>query len=344
MIRIPVVFTLFLLSFCATCLGQTSFQGLTPGASTRGEVSKALGQPVRALSDTLLEYSPPAGIGKVLVSYRGGSSLVERVEVYFLKPISRGALLQKLNAPQRADAKTMNAEGQLVEYFGGQSTLALTYQSSDAGSGVTHVGYCSRELFESAVAKIPGARQNHGAQSGSSRNDSGAVTGLRDVPLPEYMRGPAGSSSVSVDRSGRGSSTGNSSCLSSDPGASAKDRSVHYSWAQRQTSERLIGNLRSKLGMLFECGRLNDEDLANAFADISVLVARYVPRAECFGGNRGVTDTDRSSHETWALGRGRQQLINDIVSKVSAAMKCLDRNGQVEFFTDVSVVIAQSAG
>src|SRR5438105_15618316 len=108
---------------CVVCNGQTSFQEITPGTSTRNDVTSVLGQAVRTISATLFEYKPPAGIARVEVEYGAGSSVVERIEVYFLRPISSSALMQKLdlksafiNLP-RADAQGKNSEGKLVEYF-----------------------------------------------------------------------------------------------------------------------------------------------------------------------------------------------------------------------------------
>ena len=46
---------LVLLLACAVSVGQSSFQGLTPGQSTRSDVERVLGQPVNTVSDTLIE-------------------------------------------------------------------------------------------------------------------------------------------------------------------------------------------------------------------------------------------------------------------------------------------------
>lgn len=135
------------------CFGQSSFQEVTPGTSTRNDVARVLGQPVRTISTTLFEYNPPAGIAKVAVGYSAGSSLVERLEVYFVRPVSRPAMIKRFNLPQQADARKTDAEGKLVEYFGGSSLLALTYASADAASGVSHIGYYSPELFEKRAGK-----------------------------------------------------------------------------------------------------------------------------------------------------------------------------------------------
>lgn len=163
--------TLFILLSCATCFGQSSFQEITPGASKRDDVARILGQPVRSIGSSLVEYAPPAGFAKVEVEYRTGSDLVERVEVYFDSPLSRQALIQKFGLTQ-ADAKK-STEGKLVEYFGGTSLLALAYASADSGSGVSHIGYYSRKLFDSAMGKTTGARQNPGTRNSSSAGSGG---------------------------------------------------------------------------------------------------------------------------------------------------------------------------
>lgn len=150
--RTLIVILFVLLSYVA-CFGQSSFQELTPGTSTRSEVASVFGQPVRTISTTLFEYNPPAGIARVEVGYGGGSSLVESIEIHFLKPISRSALLQKFTLPQQADARKTDAEGRLVEYFGGSALLALTYASAEATNGVSHIGYYSPELFEKRSGK-----------------------------------------------------------------------------------------------------------------------------------------------------------------------------------------------
>jgi hypothetical protein len=138
---------------CATCLGQTPFQELTPGVSSRSDVANALGQPVRALSGSVFEYNPPVGIAKLEVAYNAASSLVERIEVYFLKPISRAALIKKFSLPPQPDAKNTNADGKLVEHFGGTALVVLTYELADADSGVSRMAYWSQEVFDRALGR-----------------------------------------------------------------------------------------------------------------------------------------------------------------------------------------------
>lgn len=182
MINRTLIAILWLTFACVMAFGQTSFQGLTPGQSTRSDVARALGQPVRKISAKLFEYDPPAGIANVEVTYSAGSDLVERIEVYFLKPISRPALIQKFDLSQRADQSRTNAEGKLVEYFADSSLLALTYAAADTSSGVSHVGYYGQQLFAAALGITPSRAQPStggadGAEAGGNSNACGYLLG-----------------------------------------------------------------------------------------------------------------------------------------------------------------------
>jgi hypothetical protein len=148
---------LFALGSCATCFGQSSFQGITPGTSTRSDVAGVLGQPVRTISANRFEHKRPAGIAKVEVAYISGPS-VEHIEVYFLRPISSPALMQKLELKSsfinlhRADARGKTSQGKLVEYFL-TPMLVFTYQADDTSSGVSQIGYYSEALFNKVFAE-----------------------------------------------------------------------------------------------------------------------------------------------------------------------------------------------
>ncbi len=48
MSRISFIILIVMLGW-ATCFGQSSFKGLTPGRSTRADVERVLGQPVKEL-------------------------------------------------------------------------------------------------------------------------------------------------------------------------------------------------------------------------------------------------------------------------------------------------------
>src|SRR5262249_45605463 len=123
-----------------------------------------------------------SGIAKVEVRYDSGSPLVEGIEVYFVKPITRDALIRKLNLPQQPDAKSVSDEGKLEEFFGKQALLVLNYASRDATSGVSDIVDCSPLLFEKVVApfsKTPVAQPKQpvgsltGRWKGSWKNNKG---------------------------------------------------------------------------------------------------------------------------------------------------------------------------
>ena len=195
----------------AATFGQTLFQGLAPGVSTRSDVARVLGPPVRTISVTHFEYNPPAGIAGVETHYSESSSLVERIDVRFLKPISRSALIAKFNLPQQATAQTLTEDGKRVEYFGDRALLAITYASSDTSSGASQIAYYSRDSFQNAVARItdrPSTPPRSKPSEGDSANNSSS--GRAPINLPPVMF-PPGTNSASVDRTGRAStSDGNS--------------------------------------------------------------------------------------------------------------------------------------
>ena len=149
-----LITTLFWLTIvCAPCFAVSTYMGLQPGLSTRADVEKAFGQPIRAVSETMFEYTLSSGGGKVFVEFRAKDFVVDRIERQFTKPISRAALVRSLNLPQEPEEKGKNKEDKLVEYFGDIKTLALTYASGETGSGVISLGYYSMELFESSLNK-----------------------------------------------------------------------------------------------------------------------------------------------------------------------------------------------
>lgn len=212
----------FILFLCGITYGQSSFQGLTPGVSKKTEVDRTLGNPVRSISATAYAYQPSDGIAGVEVEYDTTLSVVERIEVSFLKPITRSALIQKFELSQALEASKTNSEGKLTEYYG-SSFVVLTFASSDQTSGVSRIGYLSRSSFARSSGKSNGDSKSGGVASSGSA-DGSRSPGPGNVNLPEYMRAP-GSNSVGADRDGRASSTtkksgrgASGSSSESDPG------------------------------------------------------------------------------------------------------------------------------
>src|SRR5688500_2273659 len=65
----------FLILIAATAAAQTSYQGLTPGVSTRSDVERVFGQPVRSISNSLSEYT-----GKIYVQYGKNTAFADRID------------------------------------------------------------------------------------------------------------------------------------------------------------------------------------------------------------------------------------------------------------------------
>src|ERR1041385_4276770 len=97
---VGILFGLVLM--CVAGFGQTPFQDLQPGVSTRTEVNRILGQPARRIKATLFEYQAPEGLASVEVEYREGSTVVERIQVFLTRPTQRAALIRSFDLPSQA--------------------------------------------------------------------------------------------------------------------------------------------------------------------------------------------------------------------------------------------------
>lgn len=73
---------LLLLMSGATCFAQSTYKGLTPGTSTRADVERTLGRPVKNISSTLVEYSGGSDANKIYVQYESDSATTLRIEVF----------------------------------------------------------------------------------------------------------------------------------------------------------------------------------------------------------------------------------------------------------------------
>lgn len=147
---------IFLLLISTTSFGQSSFQGLTPGASTRDEVNRVLGRPVNTDSTIIAEHTPPEGVQKVEVVYARNSDVASQIYIHLPRPVTRRALIQKFELPQQADLREKGENGYLHELFGGQSLLTLVYESADADSGVKLIVYHSKASFDYVLKTFKG--------------------------------------------------------------------------------------------------------------------------------------------------------------------------------------------
>lgn len=192
MISRLLTFILLMLLGCEMCFGQTSFRGLTPGRSTRADVEAALGPPVREVSEALAEYTSEKETEKVFVQYRRGAAIVERIEAVYPDTIGREEVIRALKLPSRPTASRANARGRLEEFFSGGGVV-LAYAGADASSGVSRVGYYSRELYESASAGVA-STSSKPATPAEERPATSPNDTARPRPDAQEPPGPVGNS------------------------------------------------------------------------------------------------------------------------------------------------------
>jgi hypothetical protein len=159
MSRIAFIILLLQLA-CATGFAQTSYKGLTPGQSTRADVERVLGRPLKDVSKTLVEYKSAEAEGKLFVQYRDDSpaAIVERIErtCYTQSCASvRDEFFQQTDAVL-ADASSKNEKqgrGVIARYYGAPRFIVHTLRGDTPTDFEKRVGFYSKELYESAVPK-----------------------------------------------------------------------------------------------------------------------------------------------------------------------------------------------
>ena len=150
-----------LVLFCgAASFAQSAFKGLTPGKSTKTDVQRLLGQPLREVSETLHEYKSENLSEKIFVQFGPEGSIVERIEAVYPATRDRADVIRVLRLPASPTGSQTNSRGKLEEYFA-TTNIVLTYASGEASDGVSRVGYYSTDLFNSAVADVPRTPQKN---------------------------------------------------------------------------------------------------------------------------------------------------------------------------------------
>lgn len=234
------------------CLGQSSYQGLTPGTSTRAEVEKSLGQPART-EGRVSAYPAPAGseIASIVVQYRTGSDIAERIEVYFPDPADRSGVLRALKIPDKPEAtKTVN--GKLVEYFGFPALLALTHTGAAQVDGISSISYYNRDFYDRMLGK-PAATSAAGDSSPTNpaRADQLAASAAKPSAGNSSPAGPSGNSAqakpsndVAPDPnsapSSETASSASSSSSGSSPSAYTGPSSGTITWSGETNADQVI--------------------------------------------------------------------------------------------------------
>ena len=183
--------------FDAVTYASSKYLGIEPGWSTRAEADKVLGVPVVTLGDRLFEYTPQEGTGPIFVEVRrGADAIVDRVEVAFVGFVERAPLLEALQLPGDPLVAAVGANGILLEYFGNNASMVLTYKGAHRGSGVVSLGHYSDRFFEVHVdrAKARLASGEAKAPTAPPTTDTPTPPGPQTGPGPTTP--PAGPSPI----------------------------------------------------------------------------------------------------------------------------------------------------
>lgn len=153
---------------------QSSYNGLTPGKSTRAEVERTLGKPIKEHSPTLIEYPPQKATGRIFVQYAPDTALVERLEFLCRTPNSGcDGLIRSLTLPVPAPvfwsaAYSGDANGKTVRYYGAPRFLAITIDNESEGLyyslSPARLAFYSADLYTTALAAAEEAHKIDPAQ------------------------------------------------------------------------------------------------------------------------------------------------------------------------------------
>jgi len=149
--RTAVALVVFV-SAIATTYAASILNGIEPGVSTRAQAEKVFGAPIRSIAATRFAYEPTGGTSGIEIEYTP-AQVVDRIELAFAPGLAREVVVRDLNLPSSADG-TETTGNHAVEYYGGNRTLVFTHESASLSSAVSHIGYCSRTVFDSLTAAV----------------------------------------------------------------------------------------------------------------------------------------------------------------------------------------------
>jgi hypothetical protein len=204
-----IAFIILLLQVAwVTSFGQSSYRGLTPGQSTRTDVERVLGRPLKKISATLIEYSGGADANSIYVQFAAESVAAEALRIELICEAGLGAknprdgcrvLYKRLvpeshsyKAPQVRDAEiTREPDAQYtinyVLYHGPPAFVVYSYRQNATGETLAQfrIGLYSKELYESAVPK-----SCTGTFAGVWETNRGRMTITRtsEIPRPGEIR------------------------------------------------------------------------------------------------------------------------------------------------------------
>ena len=231
-------------------------------------------------------------------------------------------------------------------YFSGQPTTASagTANNTSAKSNVDPAAFELTYWDSIKNSKDPADFKSYLDQYPTGKFASLARNRLKTLEAPAGSTNATNNpSSPKVGGLIGGILNSSSGCFGTDAGAASTDWNSHYTWAQKQTSGRLKAGLEDKLGAVFRCSAKTDAQVFDLFADVSVVIARYVPNAACFNGDGGAVAPDPSGHRDWAREKGRMVALDNLKAKAAAALDCLEGSKRASYYADVSVLAAGGA-
>lgn len=192
---ILIVFVLF---GSAAGHAQSSYKGLTPGKSSKAEVTRLLGQPLKQLSPTLLEYRPQPLTGRIFVQYRQDSPVVERIEFLCrLQDSNCEDFIKSLNLRLPEGVNSSRSDGDKTRDYYGEPFYIVTLQENEE---TARLAFYSRELFEATIESNAEKLQQEKSSAPALKGLYGEVTGIVKLKAADGSLQPVAGATVDFYR------------------------------------------------------------------------------------------------------------------------------------------------
>ncbi len=185
---------------------QSSYKGLTPGKSTRAEVARILGQPIKTYSDTLVDYGPQSQTSKVRVQFRVDSTIIERIEVFCWTETSTCDEFAKTARVNLAADHTETMQGDKFRvFYPSPAFVVASGEMADVTKEkiqASRLGFYSRELFEAELKKARDAGEEASIQANAPASSSASDSASSNSSESTNTAQPQPLTSSSTDSSG----------------------------------------------------------------------------------------------------------------------------------------------
>ena len=146
-----IICLLFILAWAVPVLGAT-YEGLTPGVSTRAEADKALGKPVQITSGGRTLVYDPAGhdLKALSVRLKDDKKTIDVIKLTFLKPYA-AAMVRKWVSLEEPDKTDTDRLGRRTETYVGKGII-LHFDGASPDASVASLSHIEKPA---AAAKHP---------------------------------------------------------------------------------------------------------------------------------------------------------------------------------------------